>query len=105
MATVSGMIYAHFHDTKHILEIVFQICFYLTPIIWPLEMLENRRRFAWVAHLNPFTHVMEVVRRPILNGELASLTSYGVCLCLMLAAMVFAALCLKKLEKNLVFWL
>src|SRR5262249_14499444 len=39
LAILSGMFHAHFPDTQHILEIVFQILFYLTPIIYMPDTL------------------------------------------------------------------
>ncbi|MCY4057170.1 MAG: ABC transporter permease, partial [Gammaproteobacteria bacterium] len=50
-----------------------RIAFFVTPIIWMPELLPNRAVLPM--NLNPFFHVLEVVRAPLL-GELPSAVSW-----------------------------
>lgn len=105
LAMLFGMMHVHFPDTKHLLEIGFQIIFYLTPVMYYPSLLRGRsQRAAWLVDLNPFAHVMDLIRQPIWQGEIAPLTSYlwGLGFCLL--AGVIAIWCMKKLERRLVFW-
>jgi len=104
-ATLFGILHTHFPDTQHLMEIVFQILFYLTPIIYPPEMIRARERFAWLVEMNPFTHVMDTIRHPLLTGELASMRAYTVFAAFTAAVLLLSVTLLRKLERNLVFWI
>lgn len=70
---------ARFRDTTPLAAVTMQVLFYVTPVLWPAEMLRGRR-FAWVVEANPLYHLIEVVRRPLLASQPAALESYGVVL-------------------------
>lgn len=59
-----GLVSARFRDVPQIVASVVQIAFFLTPIIWKPELLPDR---ALVLDLNPFYHLVEVVRAPALG--------------------------------------
>ncbi|HYN84262.1 MAG TPA: ABC transporter permease [Pyrinomonadaceae bacterium] len=63
-----------YRDVRHVLPFVFQVWFFLTPIIYPASVVPERWR--WVLHLNPMAGVVEGVRasvtgRPFDWGALA----------------------------------
>lgn len=105
VATICGLLHAHFPDTQHLLEIMLQILFYLTPIIYPLETIRARERFAALLNLNPLTHVVEIVRQPLTQGAMPPLTSLAVAATLTLILFGLASVALRKSERTLVFWL
>lgn len=106
LATLFGMIHVHFPDTQHLLEISLQIIFYLTPIMYfPSLMQQRSARAAALVELNPFAHVLDVIRQPIWMGEIAPLNSYLWTIGFCAVTGVIAIWCLKKLERTLVFWI
>lgn len=68
IALLLGLLSARFRDVPLIVASVTQVLFFLTPIIWRPEMLPNRALFL---QLNPFYHMVEVMRAPLL-GQLPS---------------------------------
>jgi lipopolysaccharide transport system permease protein len=63
-----------YRDVRHVLPFIFQVWFFLTPIIYPASVVPERWR--WVLHLNPMAGVVEGVRssvtgRPFDWGALA----------------------------------
>jgi lipopolysaccharide transport system permease protein len=104
LAILCGILQVHFPDTCHMLEIVLQFLFYLTPIIYPLEKLEGRGRLVGLVQLNPFCYVLDLVREPIVYGRYPALQSVAVGLACVSVLGVLACLCLKKFERTLVFW-
>jgi len=60
-----GMICARFRDIPSIVTNALQLAFFLTPIIWKLELLGDA--MVWMA-LNPFYALIETVRGPLLEG-------------------------------------
>ncbi len=105
LAILCGVLHTHFPDTQNLLEIVLQILFYLTPVLYPPQALSQRGRFFWLVELNPLTSVLELVRSPILNGTMPSPGSFQVALLTLLVAGGLAAAALRKLERTLVFWI
>jgi ABC-type polysaccharide/polyol phosphate export permease len=59
-----GLLSARFRDVPLIVESVVQVLFFLTPVIWRPEMLPGR---ALLLHLNPFYHMVEILRLPMLG--------------------------------------
>lgn len=59
-----GLLSARFRDVPLILASVVQVMFFITPVIWRPEMLPGR---ALLLDLNPFFHMIEVVRAPLLG--------------------------------------
>ncbi|MGE0824089.1 MAG: ABC transporter permease [Candidatus Binatia bacterium] len=66
-----------FRDAVHLATAFLQVLFYVTPIIWPPEALRDRG-VPWVINYNPFYHLLEVVRQPLLHSEPATGLNYVV---------------------------
>lgn len=67
-----GLIGARFRDVPQIVASVTQLAFFLTPIIWKPDMLAGRE---FIMDANPFYHLIEVVRGPLL-GHLPTLEQW-----------------------------
>ncbi len=64
MALFFGLLSARFRDVPLIVGSVVQVLFFVTPVIWRPEMLPGR---ALLLDLNPFYHMVEIVRAPMLG--------------------------------------
>lgn len=64
-----------YRDLQHGLTGIFSLLFVVTPVIYPAEVL-IKKGFAVAIYGNPFASLIEVVRFPILNGELADPIHY-----------------------------
>ena len=82
-------VHVFFRDTAQILGLVFNAWFYLTPIVYPLEMVPERYRF--VIEANPLTHLVELYRQAFLGPSLAVPPGVG-WLALFAAALLAAGL-------------
>jgi lipopolysaccharide transport system permease protein len=67
-----GIVSARFRDIPQLINSIVQILFFLTPTFWKQESL---RGHAYVTDLNPFYHLLEIVRAPLL-GHIPSSTNY-----------------------------
>jgi ABC-type polysaccharide/polyol phosphate export permease len=72
VAIYLGIISARFRDVPQITASLVQIAFFVTPIMWKPEFLGSRQM---VATLNPFYHLVEIVRAPLL-GEVPAFEHY-----------------------------
>lgn len=55
-----------FRDMPMIIQNAIMVLFYVTPIIWRPNALGAKHQ--WIAEYNPFAHLIEIVRAPIVNG-------------------------------------
>lgn len=66
-----SMLAVYFTDVLDISQIVLTAWMYLTPIIYPKEIVPMQ--FQWLFNLNPMYHLLELFRTPIYAGVLPSL--------------------------------
>ncbi len=64
VGTLLGMLSARFRDMPQIVVSLMQVVFFATPIIWSTEALSGDA-ILWTA--NPFYHLIEIVRAPLLG--------------------------------------
>jgi homopolymeric O-antigen transport system permease protein len=67
-----ALLATRFRDIVQITQSLVQFMFYMTPIIWRLEMLPERARIIPLA--NPLFHLVDIVRGPILGDPIRPLT-------------------------------
>jgi lipopolysaccharide transport system permease protein len=73
---VLAFLCARFRDVQMIINAAVAVLFLITPIIWSPEILTER---AYIAYLNPLTHILDILRKPLL-GEIPSPLNYAVSL-------------------------
>jgi ABC-type polysaccharide/polyol phosphate export permease len=105
LAICMGLANVMFQDAQHLVEILMQVLFYATPIIYPPDALGGRRLVSSVLQWNPLTAFLELIRDPLLKGQIPSLHAYGFAALATLTVAVIAMLGMKRFEKNLIFYL
>jgi ABC-type polysaccharide/polyol phosphate export permease len=68
-----------FRDLPHAMGGLLQVGFFVTPVMYPVEIL-NERGLDFVYRLNPLHYLIDVVRFPIMKGSPAPIESYAFCL-------------------------
>jgi lipopolysaccharide transport system permease protein len=97
----SALVGARFRDFAPALGNLIYLFFLITPIIWERSLFPGR--YAWLLDLNPFTHLIDVMRAPMI-GKLPQLSSYAFTAALMVGLYVVRIAVVKKHERNVVFW-
>jgi lipopolysaccharide transport system permease protein len=70
---VAGLLSTRFRDLPPLMGNILQVLFYITPILFkPTQLPESMKL---IAYYNPFYHIIEVLRRPLI-GEVPPLESY-----------------------------
>jgi len=72
IALMLGLLSARFRDIPLVVASVVQVLFFITPIIWKPDMLPGR---APMLDLNPFHHLIEILRAPLL-GQVPTLENW-----------------------------
>ena len=97
---IMGLINTRYRDMLPIAGVICQLIPLVTPIAWQREMLNKRM---WIADYNPFYHLIEIVRAPLM-GDLPSTTSYLVSLGVMVAAVTFGLYVYNRVRYRVIFW-
>ncbi len=105
LAAICGILFTIFSDAQQIAEISLQALFYATPVIYTQETLRKTGWLAWLVECNPFTSLLDLIRRPILRGEAPPTESILIALAFMTVSAGLACWSLRRIERNLVLWL
>lgn len=60
-----GIICTRFRDITQIVTVFMQLIYFFTPIFWMKNKLPDE--YSWISDLNPFYHMIEIVRAPLLG--------------------------------------
>lgn len=103
MSLLLGIICARFRDLVQIVQSFLQIVFYVTPIIWMPGLLA-RRTAAMILEPNPFYHLLEIVRGPLL-GQIPTPTNWLVSSILAIIGWLITIAFFNKFRSRIAYWL
>jgi ABC-type polysaccharide/polyol phosphate export permease len=95
-----GVLSTRYRDVPQVITNVIQVIFFLTPIFWSPESLPNRPAFVV---FNPFYHLIEIVRAPLL-GEMVSSMSWGLCIGMAAVGLGFTAWIYRRAHARIAYW-
>lgn len=101
ISMIISIIGTRYRDIPPIIQSVLQILFFLTPVLWRAEDLPNRAIFVVS---NPFYHLIEIVRAPIIPG-IVPWTSFYLCVFSGVAGSFLALYALRWSRTRLIYWL
>lgn len=93
-----------FPDTRHLSEVILQMLMYATPIIYPVSRLSDLK-VAKIIEFNPLALLVTLVRQPITEGTVPSLSTFLACGLSTGVILLAALLILKRVERRIVFHL
>ena len=96
-----GIVSARFRDIPQLIASIVQIVFFITPIFWKPESL---RGHAYITDFNPFFHLLEIVRAPLL-GNLPSAASYLAVLLLTLMNVAISGAFFSRFRSRIAYWI
>ncbi|WP_375413877.1 ABC transporter permease [uncultured Bradyrhizobium sp.] len=95
-----GIISARFRDVPPLIGSIVQIVFFVTPIFWKPELLKGRE---YITDFNPFFHLLEIVRAPLL-GSVPSAKSWFAVLLITLLNIVITAVFFSRFRSRISYW-
>jgi lipopolysaccharide transport system permease protein len=101
VAVTLGMASARFRDVPRITTSLAQIVFLITPILWTPDLLGSQ---IYLAYGNPFFHLIEIVRRPLL-GSVPSTETIWVALFITAFNLVVALVLFSRYRARIAYWL
>lgn len=97
-----GMLSARFRDFPQLVTNIMQVMFFLSPILWKADMLPDNRRY--LAEFNPFYHLIEVVRSPLLGYATPTL-SWALCFGFLFTGGVGSFFIYARYRARIPYWL
>lgn len=98
--TVCAYLGVRFRDLPHAAGGLLQVAFFFTPIMFPAKILKDRD-LAIVYQLNPFHYLIEVIRHPILQNQLAPSENYLFAGIYILFVWIIATLVARSLDSRI----
>ena len=92
-----------YRDVAHILQVILQVWFYLTPILYKTELFPVKWR--WLFKLNPVIFVINGFRLSVYDGMLPRLQSVGASFACGLLALVIGYSIFRRYQDRFVFYL
>lgn len=91
----------YFRDLNHIVPVIVQAFFFLTPVIYERSMIPDKYQFLVV--LNPFFYFLEAYRIPLIFNSFPPLHYYGICFALAIGSFCLGVHLIKKFDNKIVF--
>jgi lipopolysaccharide transport system permease protein len=96
-----SVICTRFRDIPQIVSSVLQLAFFITPIMWSPDALGSHR---WLAELNPFFNIIELVRAPLLN-EVPDFHQWLIAICSAFISLACGCLLYDRYARRIAYWL
>ncbi|MCS6977641.1 MAG: ABC transporter permease [Gemmatales bacterium] len=104
VGVLAGFVNTVFRDTHHLLEVTFQILFYLSAVIYPKELL-YQNGLGWLAACNPLVAFQSLIRDPVLYGSWPSGSDIALTMAVAGLATTAAAVVLRYGSRHLIHYL
>jgi ABC-type polysaccharide/polyol phosphate export permease len=103
VTTALACVNVYIRDTSHMVTVLMQWGFYLTPIIYDLDSLNLKPEYRQLFELNPMTHIIRLFQVILSKGQFPSAEQWGLAGLVTGLALVIGYWIFAKLEKNLIF--
>lgn len=100
VSLILSVLFVHFRDISHIWEIMLQLGFWLTPIIYTIEIVPVQ--YHSVFYLNPMARIIWYSRTIFLGGHIPSLWLNSLIIIFSVVIFAFGLLVFNRLNRNIV---
>ena len=104
MVLFLSVLCARYRDLPQIVTSLLLVMFYLTPIMWMPSLLPQQNTNVKLLILNPFFHLMEIVKAPLL-GNLPSILNWKVSIMLGVFGWLVTMFMYGHYKRRIAYWL
>ncbi len=90
-----------YRDLNQLVSNVMQILFFMTPVLWKIEMLQNYQQFE---NINILYHMLNIVRGPIINDS-SCVFSFLILLGTGFIGILFSFMFFSKYRARISYWI
>jgi lipopolysaccharide transport system permease protein len=102
LSVILGIVCTRFRDITQIVAVLLQLIYFFTPIFWMRKILPDKH--AWVTDFNPFFHMIELIRAPLLGNTPAADHWLFLLACILMSSLVTLYF-LKRFRHRVAYWL
>lgn len=101
MAVILSLVNLRYRDTHLAVASAMQVLPFVTPVFWDRGMLKAHH---WIADLNPFYHMLNIVRSPML-GQSPDVVSWIVTISMAVLLFLASSAMFVRYRHRIIFWL
>lgn len=105
LSTIAAFLNTKYRDYPQMMALIMQAIWYVSPVFFQESMFVGNKFLAQWFWLNPITHLLYLLRKPFLYGQMPGLEDYGFSLLLMVICGLVAIWMNKKYSKRVIFYL
>jgi len=94
---------ARFRDVAHMANVGMSVLFYVTPVIFPADLLRRRADVRYIIQLNPAYQLIELVRQPLVAGVPAGWDNYAAAAIIIVVLGACATMVVAVFQRRIVF--
>lgn len=102
-AVCMGLVNVLVNDTQYLIPVLMQVLFYLTPVMYPPELL--RQKGLTVLEFNPLAAYLDLFRMPVLSGQFPGWEALAISVASAAVMVSLAVAGLATMQRRLVFYL
>jgi ABC-type polysaccharide/polyol phosphate export permease len=91
-----------YRDLKEVFATSINLLYYVTPILWPIESLKGSE---YIYLYNPFYHIVNVIRAPLMNAGEFWLESFVICFLIMVFVYFVRRYVKSKYDHYVALWI
>lgn len=104
VAILVGIVATRLRDVPQLIGGIMQIMMFLTPVMWSRDTLKGRELVGYIIDYNPFYHVVEIVRAPLL-GQAPSLANWIVAALMIVVGGAGTLYVYSRFRQRIPYWL
>lgn len=92
----------YFRDVMHLYSVILTAWLYITPIIYPAEILQGHALIETVVKCNPMYYMVDYFRQVVMYGTVPSLTHNLICIAIATCSLLLGCLVFSKAQKKFI---
>lgn len=101
LSCIISVLTVYFRDFSHIIPVVIQATFFITPVIYDETMIPTNYHF--IMELNPFYYYLQLFRLPLLEGQIPNLNIYLLTTAISIVTFILGLIVIKIFDNKIVF--
>ena len=102
MVVILGMVSARFRDIPQTVAAAMTIVYFITPVMWQPKLVPDTQAH-WLLGLNPFYHLLQLLRLPFLSVE-PTLENWVLSVGFAVVGWAITVMAFKKFGKQIAYW-
>ena len=92
----------YFRDIQHLYSVLLTVWMYLTPIIYPMSLIEGNATMETIIRCNPMYYYVDYFRDVVMYNTIPSLADNLLCIGIALGTLLLGSLIFSKAQKKFI---